>query len=578
MTIAMALPREMRPGAHALNGGATAYNDDAELVAALHRGDRAARTVLVQRYEPLVERLVAGALGIDSEISDVIQDVFVGVFEGIRSLKDASALRSWIATLAVFTARGRIRRRRRWRWIRFLAPEDVPEVPVSGPQGETHEAVRATYRALDTLPDDERMAFSLRFISEMQLTEVASACRVSLATVKRRLARAEKRFVEAAKDHPALRERLTHRGTLDGVGRCDGDGGDGDGRGVMSDLESMMRDVARTVQGDARRRNLLPEIQARLERLDDQSRQQRRAHGTWRLTLAGAALARRGSRSSCCVRIRSPMRSTARAPAVGHTRRAGAIGERLAASESAPLALRFSDGSQVTLPPRAQAHVDELDAHGATVALEGGTVEVSVVHRARTRWEIRAGRYHIRVTGTQLRRGLGLPHRFADGDDARGFGRGHRAGPEGAGAGRDRPAAACERRDRRQRVTTQPTVVVEDATRWRRTPRRRSRRNRRLAGRSSRGEGSAVAPEPEVAAGKPVAAAPVRRARRSHAAPGRGDVDSSRSPMPSGAALETAAASRKRSRLRSATVFDDGACAFRRRGCLEAGRDRASRR
>src|ERR1043165_2874263 len=44
MGIAMALPREMRPGAHVLNGGAVAYNDDAELVAALHRGDRAART------------------------------------------------------------------------------------------------------------------------------------------------------------------------------------------------------------------------------------------------------------------------------------------------------------------------------------------------------------------------------------------------------------------------------------------------------------------------------------------------------------------------------------------------------
>ena len=80
MAIAMALPREMRPGAHVLSGGVVAYNDDAQLVAALHRGDRVARTVLVQRYEPLVERLVAGALGIDSEISDVIQDVFVGVF------------------------------------------------------------------------------------------------------------------------------------------------------------------------------------------------------------------------------------------------------------------------------------------------------------------------------------------------------------------------------------------------------------------------------------------------------------------------------------------------------------------
>jgi RNA polymerase sigma-70 factor (ECF subfamily) len=185
------------------------YADDAALVAALRGGDGRARILLVERFEPLVERLVAGALGIDAETPDVVQDVFVAVLEGIHNLKEASALRGWIATLAVFTARGRIRRRRRWRWIRFVAPEEVPEVPVAGPQGETHEAVRATYAILESFPADERLAFSLRFISEMQLTEVAEACRVSLATVKRRLARAEKRFVEAARRHPALHERLT---------------------------------------------------------------------------------------------------------------------------------------------------------------------------------------------------------------------------------------------------------------------------------------------------------------------------------------------------------------------------------
>jgi len=191
---------------------APAFADDGELVAALRRGDGRARMILVERYEPLVERLVAGALGIDAEIADVIQDVFVAVLEGIRNLKDAAALRSWIATLAVFTARGRIRRRRRWRWIRFVAPEDVPEVPVAGPQGETREQVRATYSILASFPADERIAFSLRFISEMQLTEVASACSVSLATIKRRLARAERRFVEAAGAHPALNERLARGG------------------------------------------------------------------------------------------------------------------------------------------------------------------------------------------------------------------------------------------------------------------------------------------------------------------------------------------------------------------------------
>jgi RNA polymerase sigma-70 factor (ECF subfamily) len=191
---------------------AVPYEDDRALVAALRGGEPSARTALVQRYAPLVERMVTGALGIDGESADVIQDVFVAVFEGIGKLKDPAALRGWIATLAVFTARGRIRRRRRWRWISFLAPEDVPELPVFGPQGEAQEQVRATYAILATLPPDERIAFSLRYISELQLTEVAAACKVSLATIKRRLTRAEQRFVTAACTHPALEERLARGG------------------------------------------------------------------------------------------------------------------------------------------------------------------------------------------------------------------------------------------------------------------------------------------------------------------------------------------------------------------------------
>ena len=59
---------------------------------------------------------------------------------------------------------------------------------------------------------------------------------------------------------------------------------------MSSEMESLMRDVARAVQGDARRRQLLPEIQARLEALDEQSRQSQRAHGTWRLVLRPSPL------------------------------------------------------------------------------------------------------------------------------------------------------------------------------------------------------------------------------------------------------------------------------------------------
>jgi TolA-binding protein len=168
-----------------------------------------------------------------------------------------------------------------------------------------------------------------------------------------------------------------------------------------NNLESLMRDVARAVQTDARRRQLLPEIQARMAVLDEQSRRSQRAFGGWRLTMLGATACAAG------IAIFVMTRPTPVSFAVdgAGTGKSGAVGEKLVASESAPLALRFSDGSQVTLPPRAQAHVDALDTHGATVALDEGTVEVAVVHRSHTRWSVRAGRYEIRVTGTKFSAG-----------------------------------------------------------------------------------------------------------------------------------------------------------------------------
>ena len=62
----------------------------------------------------------------------------------------------------------------------------------------------AVYRVLGLLPTDERIAFALRVLDGMELTSVASACGVSLATVKRRLKSAQRRFVELSRREPVL--------------------------------------------------------------------------------------------------------------------------------------------------------------------------------------------------------------------------------------------------------------------------------------------------------------------------------------------------------------------------------------
>jgi len=160
-------------------------------------------------------------------------------------------------------------------------------------------------------------------------------------------------------------------------------------------LEGAMREVGRAVVGDAQRRNLVPQIQARLAQLEARA-PRRAAPWAWALAGAGACAA-----LATFVWLRPQPLSFAVA---GETAR-GQVGAAIVAPAVAPLALNFSDGSAVMLPPRATAHVDALEKDGATVAVDDGTVEVSVVHRARTHWQIRAGAYRIQVTGTRFAAG-----------------------------------------------------------------------------------------------------------------------------------------------------------------------------
>jgi RNA polymerase sigma-70 factor (ECF subfamily) len=86
----------------------------------------------------------------------------------------------------------------------FLDPAEIDSPATPGADDVSREALRATYRVLDRLNAEDRMVFALRYIEGLELTQVASACDCSLATVKRRLTRASDRFQALAKREPAL--------------------------------------------------------------------------------------------------------------------------------------------------------------------------------------------------------------------------------------------------------------------------------------------------------------------------------------------------------------------------------------
>ena len=183
--------------------------DDSALVRGIVAGHPGAVATFHQRYASHVQSILLRILGVDQELADVHHDVFVRALQSMRSLRDPEALKAWLTSVAVLTAKTWIQRRQRHRWLRFLPVEELPEREAPMVPGEVREAFHATYQALAELPVDERVAFSLRIIDGMEVAEVARSCRVSLSTIKRRLAKAELHFRKSARKYPVLEEWLS---------------------------------------------------------------------------------------------------------------------------------------------------------------------------------------------------------------------------------------------------------------------------------------------------------------------------------------------------------------------------------
>lgn len=165
-----------------------------------------AAAALLDRYGPMVERLIRRILGHDPELADLVHDAFATILTSIHQVREADAVKGWIASVAAHTAHRAIRKRRASRWLCFWkwGADPLPEPSTEPPLGP-RDALRRMYAALDKLPADERVAFALRYIDEMGVQEIASICDVSAATIKRRLNRAERRFLAAAKGDAVLR-------------------------------------------------------------------------------------------------------------------------------------------------------------------------------------------------------------------------------------------------------------------------------------------------------------------------------------------------------------------------------------
>lgn len=178
--------------------------DPAALVHGLRAGESWAERAFLEIETAHVERILTRILGWHSELDDLTQEVFTRAFTRLEELREPDALHGWLGSIAVFVAREAIRRKRRRRWLVFLSPEQTPDMLAAPVSPEARAALRAFYDVVAGLDADTRIAFTLRCVAGMELTEIAEVCEVSLATIKRRIKRAANDFYARGRTRPEL--------------------------------------------------------------------------------------------------------------------------------------------------------------------------------------------------------------------------------------------------------------------------------------------------------------------------------------------------------------------------------------
>lgn len=207
-------PKEEHTGKYEKSGMGTVQpfrfvGDDEALIEALKSGHVGAATVLYERYSVHVRKVLVRIMGMDQELPDLINEVFFQALKSVDNINDGSRLKAWLTRIAVYVARGCIRKRSRKRWLFFS--EDVESDALyhySDKDESRAEMARAIRNIINSMPVDERIVFSLRFVEGMEIVELAEACEVSKATIKRRLAKCERRFKALASGHEGLRAML----------------------------------------------------------------------------------------------------------------------------------------------------------------------------------------------------------------------------------------------------------------------------------------------------------------------------------------------------------------------------------
>ena len=177
---------------------------DKQCVLNLSKGDDHALVELYSRYRKGVFNYALRLVGDNEAAEDILQEVFVAVWQGADGFRHHSSVKTWIFRIAHNQAVSLIRKQKR-----IIETNESPSESSADPEEATVLNWRAheVRLALDQLSPTHRATVELAFVQDLSYAEIAEVLNCPIGTVKSRMSYALKQLGRILKAKTVTNER-----------------------------------------------------------------------------------------------------------------------------------------------------------------------------------------------------------------------------------------------------------------------------------------------------------------------------------------------------------------------------------
>ena len=170
------------------------------LIEQLKQGNEAAFKTIVEAWQDMVYNTALGIIQNAEDAEDISQEVFVQVYESIHTFKGEAKFSTWLYKITVTKTMDHIRRKKRKKRFAFIQSlfgmndeivHDPPDFHHPGVALDKKETAAELFKAIDQLPENQKIAFTLTKLEGMNYQEVSEIMNTTVPSIESLLHRAK---------------------------------------------------------------------------------------------------------------------------------------------------------------------------------------------------------------------------------------------------------------------------------------------------------------------------------------------------------------------------------------------------